>query len=203
MEDGCARWDEQGTSGRPPGHVGLLTARRVPLEVHLFEGNKGEITTLIPVLTPLLNGTECPTWWWSPTRDAVRGKPARLEHAGFGFIVGSKTTSAATDLADHLRRAETRSPTPRSSKTPAAWAPARTPGERRVVYQYSFKRSQHDRRAINKMIERAEAVAAGTRTSKKDRFVTISGATKGVDWALVERARYVIGAEGLCHQPRA
>ena len=43
--------------------------------------------------------------------------------------------------------------------------------ERRVVYEYSFKRSQHDNRAINKMIERAEAVVAGTRPLKKDRFV--------------------------------
>ena len=46
------------------------------------------------------------------------------------------------------------------------------------------------------MIERAEAVAAGARTLKKDRFVTISGATKGVNWALVERARYLSGLKG-------
>jgi hypothetical protein len=65
-----------------------------------------------------------------------------------------------------------------------------------VVYQYSFKRSQHDNRAINKMIERAEAVAAGTRPLKKDWFVKITDATKGVDWALVERARYLAGLKG-------
>jgi hypothetical protein len=53
--------------------------------------------------------------------------------------------------------------------------------ERPVVYEHSFKRSQHDNRAINKMIERAEAVAAGTRPLKKDRFVKITDAVKGVD----------------------
>jgi hypothetical protein len=68
--------------------------------------------------------------------------------------------------------------------------------ERRVVYEYSFKRSQHDNRAINKMIERAEAVAAGTRPLKKDRFVKITDAVKGVDWDLVERARYLAGLKG-------
>lgn len=41
------------------------------------------------------------------------------------------------------------------------------------------------------MIERAEAVAAATRPMKKDRFVKITDAVKGVDWALVERARYL------------
>ena len=68
--------------------------------------------------------------------------------------------------------------------------------ERRVVYEYSFKRSQHDNRAINKMIERAEAVAAGTRPLKKDRFVKITDAVKGVDWDLVARARYLAGLKG-------
>ena len=68
--------------------------------------------------------------------------------------------------------------------------------ERPVVYEHSFKRSQHDNRAINKMIERAEAVAAGTRPLKKDRFVKITDAVKGVDWDLVERARYLAGLKG-------
>ncbi len=65
-----------------------------------------------------------------------------------------------------------------------------------MVYQYSFKRSQHDNRAINEMIERAEAVAAGTRPLKKDRFVKITDAVKGVDWDLVERARHLAGLKG-------
>jgi transposase len=65
-----------------------------------------------------------------------------------------------------------------------------------VVYDYSFKRSQHDNRAINKMIERAEAAAAGTQPLKKDRFVKIADAVKGVDWDLVERARYLAGLKG-------
>ena len=38
------------------------------------------------------------------------------------------------------------------------------------------------------MIERAEAVAVGTRPFKKDRFVKITDAVKAVDWDLVERA---------------
>jgi hypothetical protein len=66
-----------------------------------------------------------------------------------------------------------------------------------VVYQYSFKRSQNDNRAINKMIERAEAVATGTRPLKNYRFVKITDATKAVDWKLAVRARYLAGLEGF------
>lgn len=38
------------------------------------------------------------------------------------------------------------------------------------------------------MVDRAEKVAAGKRPLKKDRFVCIDAAGKGVDWDLVNRA---------------
>jgi transposase len=65
-----------------------------------------------------------------------------------------------------------------------------------VVYQYAFKRAQHDNRAINAMVERAEKVAAGERPLKKDRFVTFTDNTTSVDWNLVERARALAGIKG-------
>ncbi|MDC5697803.1 IS1634 family transposase [Intrasporangium calvum] len=68
--------------------------------------------------------------------------------------------------------------------------------DRRVVYQWSFKRYQHDNRAINKMVERAEKVADGSRPLKKDRFVRFTDTATEVDWALVERARYLAGLKG-------
>jgi hypothetical protein len=47
------------------------------------------------------------------------------------------------------------------------------------------------------MIERAEAVATGTRPLKNYRFVKITDATKAVDWKLAVRARYLAGLEGF------
>lgn len=46
------------------------------------------------------------------------------------------------------------------------------------------------------MIKKAEDVAAGRRPRKRDRVVRIDGATKGVDWDLVERARSMTGLKG-------
>jgi hypothetical protein len=57
----------------------------------------------------------------------------------------------------------------------------------------SFKRYRHDIQAINAMVERAEAVAAGKRALKKDRFVRITDAAPAVDWDLVKRAQNLAG----------
>jgi hypothetical protein len=182
----------------PQVTVGLLTtASGFPLEVHLFEGNKGETTTLIPVLTAFAERHQVPDL--VVVADAGMLSAANLlalEQAGFGFIVGSKTTSAASDLADHFRRHGNAFTNGQIIETTRSMRTGKDTRERRVVYQYLFKRSQHDRRVINKMIEQAEAVAAGTRSLKKDRFVQIADATKGVNWALVERARYLSGLKG-------
>jgi Transposase DDE domain len=182
----------------PQVTVGLLTTGTgFPLQVHLFEGNKAETKTLIPVLTGFAKRHQIDDV--VVVADAGMLSAANLvalEAAGFGFIVASKATSAADDLADHFRRhgnAFTDRQTVEATRTMGTGKDSR---ERRVVYEYSFKRSQHDNRAINKMIERAEAVAGGTRPLKKDRFVKITGAVKGVDWDLVERARYLAGLKG-------
>jgi hypothetical protein len=45
-------------------------------------------------------------------------------------------------------------------------------------------------------LERAEAVAAGKRPLKKDRFVKVTDADTSVDWELVERAQYLAGLKG-------
>ena len=119
-----------------------------------------------------------------------------LEEAGFRFIVGSKTSKAPYDLADHFERHGNAFSDGQTIETTRTMGTGKDARDRRVVYQYSFKRYQHDNQAINAMIERAEAVAAGTRPLKKDRFVKITDADTGVDWDLVERARYLAGLKG-------
>ncbi|WBL19130.1 transposase [Citricoccus sp. NR2] len=43
---------------------------------------------------------------------------------------------------------------------------------------------------------KAEKVASGARPVRKDRFVKLTGKKPGVDWALVERARQLLGLKG-------
>jgi hypothetical protein len=182
----------------PQVTVGLLTTGSgFPLDVHLFEGNKAETKTLIPVLTGFAERHDIDDV--VVVADAGMLSAANLlalEEAGFGFIVASRPSSAADDLAEHFKRHGNYFSDGQTVEATRTMSTGKDSRERRVVYDYSFKRSQHDNRAINKMIERAEAVAAGTRPLKKDRFVKITDAVKAVDWDLVARARYLAGLKG-------
>jgi Transposase DDE domain len=182
----------------PQVTVGLLTTGSgFPLDVQLFEGNKAETKTLVPVLTGFAERHDVDDVVVVADAGMLSAANlAALEEAGFAFIVGSKPSSAADDLADHFRRHGNHFTDGQTVEATRIMGTGNQLRERRVVYQYSFKRSQHDNRAINKMIERAEAVAAGTRPLKKDRFVKITDAVKGVDWDLVARARYLAGLKG-------
>ena len=182
----------------PQVTVGLLTdASGFPLEVHLFEGNKAETKTLIPVLTTFRarHGAEDIV----VVADAGMLSAANLlalEEAGFEFIVGSRISKAPYDLAEQFTKRGNNFTDGQTLETARPMGVGKDKRDRRVVYQWSFKRYQHDNRAINKMVERAEKVADGTRPLKKDRFVKFTDTATVVDWGLVERARYLAGLKG-------
>jgi transposase len=182
----------------PQIQVGLLVdPSGFPLEVHCFEGNTAETKTLIPVLEAFQQRHGVTDMVVVADAGMLSaGNLNALEDAGFGFIVGSRISKAPYDLAEHFERHGdyfTDGQILESTRVMGTGSDARS---RRVVYQYSFKRQQRDNRAINKMVERAEKVADGTRPLKKDRFVKLDGADRGVDWDLVDRARQLAGLKG-------
>jgi transposase len=183
----------------PQVTVGLLTDRTgFPLAVHLFEGNKAETKTLVPVLNEFRD-THPATGEIIVVADAGMLSAANLlalEEAGFRFIVGSKISKAPYDLANHLERHGNAFDDGQIIETTRTMGTGKTARPRRVVYQWRFARYRHDIQAINAMIERAEAVAAGKRPLKRDRFVKVVDADPVVDWDLVERARYAAGLKG-------
>ena len=185
----------------PQVTVGLLTDRSgFPLAVHLFEGNKAETKTLVPVLNEFRDAHP-QAGEIIVVADAGMLSAANLlavEEAGFRFIVGSRISKAPYDLADHLEKHGNAFDDGQSIETTRTMGTGRDARDRRVVYQWRFARYRHDIQAINAMIERAEAVAAGKRPLKKDRFVKITkeSADPVVDWDLVERARYAAGLKG-------
>jgi transposase len=182
----------------PQVTVGLLTTGDgFPLEVDLFEGNKAETKTLIPVLTRFRDRYQA--------RDLVVVADAgmlsaanllALEDNGFRFIVGSRTGKIPYELEAYVDRHGTYLPDGATIETTRRMGTGKKARDRRVVYHYAFKRAQHDNRAINAMVERAEKVAAGQRPLKKDRFVTFTDTTTSVNWDLVERARELAGIKG-------
>ncbi|TDE95078.1 hypothetical protein EXU48_09970 [Occultella glacieicola] len=68
--------------------------------------------------------------------------------------------------------------------------------ERRIAYQWSFKRQKRDDRNINLMIAKAERSAAGEVPMRKARFLKVTGAAKELDQATIDRARQLAGLKG-------
>lgn len=86
--------------------VGLLVASDgFPLDIHVFEGNKVETRTLIPVITAFQE-RHCVT---DMVVEAEAGMLSAanlnaLEDAGLSFIVASRTSKAPKELEDHFGR---------------------------------------------------------------------------------------------------
>lgn len=182
----------------PQVQIGLLVDRGgFPLELHAFAGNKAETTTLIPVLQAFRERHEVTDL--VVVADAGMLSAANLnalEDAGFSFIVGSRISKAPYDLADHFHHHGNNFADGQILESKRVMGTGNQARERRVVYQYSFTRRKRDDRAINAMVDKAEKVATGDRPLKRDRFVTVTGAAKKVDWARVERARQLAGLKG-------
>jgi hypothetical protein len=183
----------------PQVTVGLLSdSTGFPLQVHLFEGNEAETKTVIPVLTGFRE-RHPDAGNVIVVADAGMLSAANLlalEKAGFSFIVGSKTSKAPYDLAEHLDRHGNAFDDGQTIETTRTMGTGKNARSRRVVWQWSFQRYRHDIQAINAMVQRAEAVAAGKRALKKDRFVKVTDADPVVDWNLVERAQQLAGLKG-------
>src|SRR5690625_3295353 len=178
--------------------VGLLVdPGGFPLEVRLFEGNAAETTTLIPVLEDFQQRHGVMDM--VVVADAGMLSAANLnalEDAGFPFIVGSRLTKAPYDLADHFERHGdyfTNGQILESARTMGQGKAAR---ERRVVYQWSFKRHQRDNQTINHQIARAQKVAEGKTSLKTARFLKVAGAKKELNQATIDRARQLAGLKG-------
>jgi hypothetical protein len=182
----------------PQVQVGLLVdPAGFPLEVHLFEGNTAETTTILPVLRAFqerhgVTGLVV-------VADAgmlSAGNLNAIEDAGFSFIVGSRITKAPYDLANHFVRHGDYFTDGQILESTRLMGTGKHERARRVVYQWSFARSKRDDKAINAQIARAEKVAAGKAPLARTRFLKVTGATKELDQATIDRARQLAGLKG-------
>src|SRR5690606_14298145 len=182
----------------PQVQVGLLVdPGGFPLEVHLFEGNKAETTTLIPVLTQFQQRHGVTDM--VVVADAGMLSAANLnalEDAGFKFIVGSRLTKAPYDLAEHFDRHGDYFTDGQILESTRVMGTGKNARERRIVYQWSFKRQKRDDRNINAMIAKAEKIATGAAPMRRTRFLKVTGATKELDQATIDRARQLAGLKG-------
>lgn len=196
--------------------VGLLVDRHgFPLEIGCFEGNKAETLTILPVIRAF------------QARHQIEGMVvvadagmlsatnlAELEEAGFGFIVGSRQSTAPLDLASHYRWhgdafthgqvIDTLTPRHRRSapdnnphlRSEPVWTATGHPASWRAVWADSAKRFARDNRTLNAQEARARAVVDGEKSARTPRFVKTTGDARALDQTALTRARKVAGLKG-------
>ena len=178
--------------------VGLLVARDgFPLDIHVFEGNKAETKTLIPVITAFQQRHQVSDM--VVVADAGMLSAANLnalEDAGLSFIVASRTSKAPKELEDHFGRRGNAISDGEVVELTRPMGQGRERRDRRVVWHYKWQRAQRDRRTLNAQIDRAERVADRAEPLKKQRFVKVTGQTVALDEASIERARQSAGYKG-------
>ncbi|WP_323420619.1 IS1634 family transposase [Raineyella sp.] len=178
--------------------VGLLVdPSGFPLDVHVFEGNKAETTTLIPVITAFQARHQVSDL--VVVADAGMLSAANLnalEDAGFSFIVAARQSKAPAELEDHFEAHGNYLADDATFEVTRPMGAGKDRRERRVVWHYSAARARRDQQTLNKQIERAENIAAGKAPIGKHRFVKLADSGRDVDWVLVERVRAAAGFKG-------
>lgn len=163
--------------------VGLLVARDgFPLDVHVFEGNKADPKTLIPVITAFQKRHQISDM--VVVADAGMLSAANLnalEDAGLSFIVGSRTSKAPKELEDHFGR--------RGNLIA-------DDGVVELIRPMGQGRDRRDRRTLNAQIDRAQRVADRAEPLKKQRFVKVTDQKVILDEASIQRARESAGYKG-------
>ena len=178
--------------------VGLLVARDgFPLDVHVFEGNKAETKTLIPVITAFQERHQISDM--VVVADAGMLSAANLnalEDAGLSFIVGSRTSKAPKELEDHFGRRGNAIADDGVVELIRPMGQGRDRRDRRVVWHYKWERAKRDRRTLNAQIDRAQRVADRAEPLKKQRFVKITDQKVILDEVSIQRARESAGYKG-------
>jgi len=188
--------ESQGAPRRPadPGRDCWLTLQGFPLELHMFEGNKAETTTIIPVLEAFQERHGITDLVVVADAGMLSANNLNaIEGAGFRFIVGSQLTKAPYDLQEHFDNKGNRFTNGQVLESTRVMGTGKNGRERRVVYQWSAKRFARDNRNINLMKRKALAVAEGKSPLKKMRFLKVTGAEKELDEKVIERARMLAG----------
>lgn len=171
--------------------VGLLVDQNgFPLELSSFEGNRAETTTILPVVEAFkqkhrLTGI-------TVVADAGMLSSKNLDDlakAGYTYIVGSRLNKIPYDIAEYQKTTK--------EMTDNQIITSRTAVEgQRIIYQYRSKRAALDLRNIEKQVEKAKKIAEGKTTVKKAKFLTVKTKEKGINQALVDKAKALAGIKG-------
>jgi len=180
--------------------VGLLTDRYgFPLEVASFEGNRAEVKTIVEVLDTFKARYDMRNITVTADAAMLSSENAfALERAGYHYIIGSRLSKAPYEISEYINESGCEltdgqifeSVMYMNTKTGEPRA------KRRVVYQYRKKRASLDLSNIEKALEKARRMQAGTAPYKKNRFLKVTTSKREINYELVKSARLRAGIKG-------
>ncbi|MBO0609421.1 IS1634 family transposase [Myceligenerans salitolerans] len=176
--------------------LGLLTdASGFPLMVHAFEGNRGETTTMIPVLQAFMAAHRLTDIVIVADAGMISEKNWRaIEALGWSFVLGARMTEVPY-VVKAWREQHSGVEIPDGHVFTQPW-PASPSDKRRdhtYYYAYSAARAKRTLHGIDEQVRKAEQAVAGKTAVKRNRFVKLTGAKKAVNRDLEAKARALAG----------
>ena len=182
--------------------IGLLTdADGFPLAVQAFEGNKAETTTMLPVIKEFMTAHRLTDV--TVVADAGMISEANqiaITKAGLTYILGARIPFLPSVIAEWRTKHPDdeipdqqifTQPWPATDREKARGIPDRV-----TYYQYRADRARRTLRGIDEQVAKAQAAVDGKAPVKRNRFITLTGATKSVNTTLVAKTKQLAGWKG-------
>ena len=179
--------------------IGLLTGQDgFPLMVSAFEGNKGETTTMLPVIREFMTAHDLPDVTIVADAGMISDANKKdIEEAGLSFILGMKIPQIPY-VVSQWRREHPGEDIPDGHIFTQPW-PSGPKNDRRdqvIYYRYRDDYARRTLRGIDEQVRKAEQAIAGKTAVKRNRFVQLTGGTKSVNRELEKKARALAGIKG-------
>lgn len=182
--------------------IGLLTdVTGRPLSLQAFEGNKPETHTMLSVITAFKAAHQLRDVTVVADAGMIsEDNQIDIAAAGLTFILGARIPRMPQIIAAWRDAHPDRDFEDQQIFT-QSW-PASTSEKARGVpdmaihYQYCTDRARRTLRGIDEQVAKAEKTVAGKTSVKRNRFITLTGATKSVNRELEAKARALAGWKG-------
>lgn len=182
--------------------IGLLTdASGAPLSLQAFEGDKPETHTMLSVIEAFKKAHQLRDV--TVVADAGMISEANqiaIAAAGLTFILGARIPRMP-QIISAWRDAHPDQQFDDQQIFTQAWPASSTEKTRGVPdmvihYQYRHDRARRTLRGIDEQVAKAEKAVAGQVSVKRNRFITLEGATKSINRNLEAKARALAGWKG-------
>src|SRR5271157_2315686 len=168
--------------------IGLLVDQHgFPVELHSFEGNTAETTTILPVIEAFQSqhSLERPTIVADAAMLSADNLKA-LAAAGYKYIVGSRLHKIPYDITEYQK----------SGELTDQQIVVSHQANYRIIYQYRAKRAALDLRNIEKQVAKAKKVLNGQIPFHKTKFLSIKAKNKLLNQKMIDKAYALAGIKG-------